>query len=222
MADLRYGPAAQPQRDHAMHPPTAGLILAGGLSRRMGGGVKGMLPVGGAPMIARIAQILEPQCQVVALNGKGDFGLPQIPDTMPGHLGPLAGVLAGLQWLAVVHPDIDWLLAVPSDAPFLPHDLVDRLHAARLETGAACACAASGGRTHHVVALWHAGQRDALAGALDAGERKVARFLAALRPAIAAWPDRPRDPFFNVNTAADLAAAEAIASGGLASRPERS
>ncbi len=126
---------------------------------------------------------------------------------MPDRPGPLAGVLAGLDWAAAHAPELEWAVTAPGDAPFLPTDLVARLHAARAD--APMACAASGGRTHPVIALWPVSIRHRLREALAAGLRKVGAFTEGA--AIAEWPSTPIDPFFNVNTPEDLAEAARLA-----------
>ena len=195
------------------HPAIFGLILAGGLSRRMGGGDKSLTRLGGRTLLERVAARLAPQVGALALNANGDparFGiaLPVIPDSMPDHPGPLAGVLAGLDHIAAHHPAMEWLLTAPADCPFLPADLATRLLAAR---GAApVVMAASGERHHPVVALWHAGLRAELRRALEDGERRVGFWAAQQGAATVEWPAAPFDPFANVNTPDDLAGAERI------------
>lgn len=190
---------------------TVGLILAGGLARRMGGGDKGMRQVGGRSVLERVIERLSPQVSHLVLNANGDparfdpLGLPVVADTLPDHPGPLAGVLAGLDWAAA--NALDWVVSVPADAPFLPGDLVARLHAA-LGT-APMACAASGGQTHHVIGLWPVAIRIRLREALQSGLRKVGAFTAGA--ALAEWPATPVDPFFNVNTREDLETADRLA-----------
>src|SRR5215813_11499043 len=122
-------------------PPVVGLLLAGGLSRRMGGGDKCLRPLGGRPILDRIIERVRPQVKHLVLNANGDpgrfagYGLPVVADSVEGFAGPLAGVLAGLDWTAANAPDCPWVASVPTDAPFLPADLVARLHAA-VEAGA--------------------------------------------------------------------------------------
>ena len=196
-------------------PPTAGLILAGGLSRRMGGGRKCLLEVGGVPILRRVARVLIPQCAPLLLSANGDaaelagYGLATVPDTIPGFAGPLAGVLAGLEHLRAHHPGIAWMASIAGDGPFPPEDFVARLHAARGD--AAMACAASGGRMHPVAALWPAAMAGALRTYLDGGGRRVMDFVARQGAAAAEWAIGDRDPFFNINTPEDLAAANASA-----------
>lgn len=193
--------------------PVIGAVLAGGQARRMGGGDKCLLPVLGRPILAHIVERLSPQCGYLLLNANGDparfaaFGLPVVADEGENRAGPLAGLLAALDHAAAIRPQARDVLTVPGDTPFLPRDLRARLEAARRETGAAIACAASGGRTHPVVALWPVGLRSDLRRALAEGERAVARFARRYPLAIAEWPAEP-DPFHNVNTPGDLAAAE--------------
>ncbi len=194
-------------------PPTACIILAGGLATRMGGGDKCRQRVGGQSIIARTIATLAPQAKPIALNANGDparfqdLGLPILPDPLPDHPGPLAGILAGLDWAAT--SGIPWLVSVPGDCPFLPTDLVARLHAARQQ--ATYAVAASGGWTHPVIALWPTNCRHALHQALLAGQRKIDAFTAPQETAQAEWPTTPFDPFLNVNTPADLAEADRLA-----------
>ena len=136
----------------------AGLILAGGTSRRMGGLEKAFLPVGGTPMLTRIVGILAPQCSLIVLSANGDparfaaFGFPVIADKGEAR-GPMSALSDALDWFAENRPGVSHILSVPSDAPFLPHDLGPRLAAALEARGAFCACAASGGQNHPVVAL---------------------------------------------------------------------
>lgn len=202
-------------------PPTLGLLLAGGLARRMGGGDKGLRSVGGVPLLERAAQRLAPHCTAgMVLNANGDparfarFGWPVVADPVEGNPGPLAGILAGLDWAAQHHPDVAWVASTPTDQPFLPRDLVPRLHAARIAGGTPLACAATEGaeglQTHPPIALWLVALREDLRAALAAGERKIDRWTASHGVAVASWPDTPFDPFLNANTEADLADAEAV------------
>ncbi|SCW46241.1 molybdenum cofactor guanylyltransferase MobA [Ancylobacter rudongensis] len=192
----------------------AGLILAGGLSRRMGGGDKGLLRLGGETILARIANRLAPQVSPLLLNANGPaerFGLalPVVPDTLPNHPGPLAGILAGLDHLARTAPATRFLLTVPGDCPFLPRDLTARLAAAAGETGAAYAV--SGGREHPVVGLWPLASRDALRRLLvEEDERRMMRWARHIGAAPVEWPQAPVDPFLNLNTPEDLIAAERL------------
>jgi molybdopterin-guanine dinucleotide biosynthesis protein A len=199
-------------------PPTLGLVLAGGLARRMGGGDKPRTRIGGATILSRVLDRLKPQCARVILNANGDparfadTGLPVIPDDVPGFAGPLAGILAGLDWAAAQAPDLGHVASVPGDCPFLPRDLVARLHQARLAAGAPLACARSGEWRHPVVGLWPVALRADLRRALtQEGLRKIEIWTARHGVALADWPVDPVDPFFNVNTPEDAAAAERIA-----------
>jgi molybdopterin-guanine dinucleotide biosynthesis protein A len=199
-------------------PATLGLVLAGGLARRMGGGDKLLIEIGGASILDRVLARLAPQCARLALNANGDparfaaTGLPVIPDDVPGHAGPLAGVLAGLDWAAANHPDLAWIVTVPGDCPFLPRDLVARLHAAREAGAQPLACARSGEWRHPVVGLWPVALRADLRRALvDEDLRKIEVWTGRHGIAIADWPDTPVDPFFNVNTPEDADAARELA-----------
>ncbi|WP_374309815.1 molybdenum cofactor guanylyltransferase MobA [Methylocella sp.] len=195
-----------------------GVVLAGGLASRLGGGDKALQEIGGTSILSRVIEALSPQCAGTILNANGDparfgsFGLPVVADGRAESLGPLAGILAGLDWIAAERPGVEDALFAPGDAPFLPCDLAARLAAARREAGAEIACARSGGRTHHVVALWPVSSRSDLRAALDGeGLRGVGAFLARRLCAFAEWPAEPLDPFFNVNAPEDLRRAREIA-----------
>jgi molybdenum cofactor guanylyltransferase len=199
-------------------PPTLGLVLAGGLARRMGGGDKALLKIGKTTILDRVLERLKPDCDGIILNVNGDparfapFGLPIIPDDVEGFAGPLAGILAGLDWAAQNRPDIEWLVSVPGDCPFLPRDLVPRLHGVRAEADTPLACAQSGEWRHPVVGLWPVALRGDLRRALVHEDlRKIEVWTARHGVALASWPDTPVDPFFNVNTPEDVAEANRLA-----------
>src|SRR5262245_828127 len=153
-------------------PNTLGLILAGGLARRMGGGDKAMIQIGGRTILDRVIETMMPQCDALLLNANGDpsrfagFGLPIIPDAVPDFAGSVAGILAGLDWAAAHRPDIAWMASVPGDCPFLPADLVTKLHAARAAADTPLACAKSGDWRHPVAGLWPVALRADLRRAL--------------------------------------------------------
>jgi molybdenum cofactor guanylyltransferase len=199
-------------------PPTVGLVLAGGLARRMGGGDKARIAIGGVAILDRVLARLTPHCAHVILNANGDparfasFGLTIVADEVPNFAGPLAGVLAGLEWVAKNKPEIGWLVTAPADCPFLPDDLVPRLHRAAREQGHRLACACSGEWRHPVVGIWPVAlAADLRRALLDEGLHKIEAWTARYGVAIADWPATPVDPFFNVNTPDDVAAAERIA-----------
>ena len=200
-----------------MSPPVVGLLLAGGLSRRMGGGDKSLRHLGGRPLLAHVVERLRPQVAALVLNANGDparfadFGLPVVADSVPDFAGPLAGVLAGLDWAAANRPDCPAVVSVATDAPFLPLDLVARLLRAVEEAGAQLACAASGGRAHPVFGLWPVHLREDLRRAVVAeGIRKVDQWTARHPLVTVPFADRPIDPFFNANRPEELEAAEAL------------
>lgn len=197
--------------------PVLGVVLAGGLARRMGGGDKPMRALSGRPILAHIVERLAPQCSGIVINANGEparfaeFGLPVAADNVAGHPGPLAGVLSGLDFAARMRPDIGFVVSVAGDCPFLPLDLVARLRAARQDEGAMLAVAASGGQAHPVIGLWPVALRDDLRRALvEEDLRKVSRWMARHRLATVSWPTEPVDPFFNANTPDDLAEAERL------------
>ncbi len=199
-------------------PPTLGVLLAGGQGRRMGGADKGLLRIGEETILQRIVRRLSPTCAGLIINANGEparfasLGLPVVADSISGYPGPLAGILAGLEWAADHRPDLAWIVTVSTDSPFLPHDLVARLHAARVEAGTSLACASSAGRTHPPIGLWPVALREDLRRAMvEEGERKIDRWTARHGIAVAEWPIHPLDPFFNVNTPEDAALAQSLA-----------
>lgn len=192
-----------------------GVILAGGQATRMGGGDKGLLLLGGRSLLSRVIERTEPQVAALALNANGDLtrfsdlGLPVLPDPVAGFPGPLAGVLAGMEWAA--SQGADRVVTVAADTPFLPEDLVPQLLLAA-EGGAPVVLASSvvEGREmrHPTFGLWSVSLRDALQAALDRGERKVGLWAEQQGAALAQFRSGPVDPFFNINTPEDLARAE--------------
>ena len=200
-----------------MTPPTLGVLLAGGLARRMGGGDKPLRTIAGRTILERVTERFAPQCESLILNANGDpgrfsfTGLPVVADSVPDFAGPLAGILAALDWTAENRPEIEWVASAAADSPFLPRDLVSRLHAARDAAGTPLACAESGGRTHPVNALWAVALREDLRRALlEESMRKIDRWTARHGVALADWATEPLDPFFNANTAEDIAEAERL------------
>ncbi len=196
----------------------AGVVLAGGLSRRMGGGDKCLRSLAGKPILAHIVERARPQVEALALNANGDparfaeFGLPVVADSVAGFAGPLAGVLAGLDWAAAELPGATHVASFAGDAPFLPRDLVARL-AAALKEGYDLACAASQGRAHPVFGLWPLRLREDLRRAVAEEEiRKVDVWTARHRLVAVDFSAEPIDPFFNTNRPEDLAEAERLAS----------
>ncbi|CAN5340788.1 molybdenum cofactor guanylyltransferase MobA [soil metagenome] len=198
-------------------PQTLGLLLAGGLARRMGGGDKPLRTIAGKTILAHVVERLAPQCDGLLVNANGDparfaaYGLPVVADSVPNFVGPLAGILAGLDWMAANRPALHWLVSVAADTPFIPGDLVARLHAAREAQDLPLACAASGGWTHPVIGLWPVRLREELRHALTVeDERKIDRWTARHGCASAEWPVAPVDHFFNANKPDDLAEAERL------------
>jgi molybdopterin-guanine dinucleotide biosynthesis protein A len=199
-------------------PGTLSVVLAGGLGRRMGGGDKPMREIGGRTILDHVVERLEPQCDGLVLNANGDparfarFDLPVVADTIEGYPGPLAGILAALEWTAANRPGVEWVVSAAGDCPFLPRDLVTRLQQARSAEGADLAVAASAGQSHPVIGLWSVALKDSLRHALvEEDIRKIDRWTARYRLATVVWPVEPVDPFFNANTVDDLAEAERLA-----------
>jgi molybdenum cofactor guanylyltransferase len=195
-----------------------GVVLAGGLARRMGGGDKARLRIGGRTILERVLTRMRPQCAALILNANGDptrfkdTGIEVVPDSVPDFAGPLAGILAALDWAAAHAPELADVASVPGDCPFLPDDLVARLLSARARERAPLACARSGEWRHPVIGLWPVYLRSDLRKALlNEGLHKIESWTARHGVAVADWPASPLDPFFNVNTPGDAAEAERIA-----------
>lgn len=192
------------------------MLLAGGLSRRMGGGDKCLRELGGRPLLAQIIERAAPQVGRLVLNANGDpsrfaaFGLPVAADVVEGYAGPLAGVLTGLDWAAENAPQAQWLASFACDAPFFPTGMVARMLAAVEKEGADLACAVTHGRTHPVFGLWPLRLREDLRRAMLEEEiRKVDRWTARYKLVEVGFPDvetssGPLDPFFNTNRPEDL------------------
>lgn len=207
-----------------MAPRTVvGVILAGGLARRMGGGDKGLRLLGGKPMLQHVVDRLRPQVADLVINANGDparlasFALPVVADPVEGFVGPLAGVLAGMRWAAAHRPEARWVASVSSDAPFLPGDLVGKLTGALTADGRpdAIALARSAGDIHPVIGLWPVHLADDLEGQLIAGVRKVLNWTDRHGTVAVDFPthslgDAEIDPFFNANTPEELTTAEQL------------
>ena len=194
-----------------------GLLLAGGQSRRMGGGDKALRLLEGIPLLERVIERLRPQVEALVLNANGDplrfarFALPVAADSVPGFAGPLAGVLAGLDWAVSHRPDCPYVVSVATDAPFLPVDLVARLAEGLDEARADLACAASGGRSHPVFGLWPVRLRGDLRRAVvDHGIRKVDLWTTRHKLTTVPFADQPVDPFFNANRPEDFETAAVL------------
>ncbi len=197
-------------------PPA--IILAGGRATRMGGGDKGLREVGGIRLIDRVIARIAPQCGPLALNANGDparfadLGLPVLPDSLPDHPGPLAGVLAGMDWAASLGAEA--VISVAADTPFFPADLAARLASAAGPSGLALAASPdeTGKIWHHpTFGLWPVALRDDLREALKGGLRKVVLWTDRHGAGTASFPASPFDPFFNINTPDDIAEAEKLA-----------
>ena len=196
-------------------PP--GVILAGGRATRMGGGYKGLRMVGGRRLIDHVIDRLAPQCGGLAINANGDparlagFGMPVLPDSLADHPGPLAGVLAGLDWAAALGATA--IVTAAADTPFFPTDLVARLRAGAGPSGLCLAASPDEtGRVqrHPTFGLWPVALRDDLRAALVGGLRKIVIWTDAHGAGQVVFDSAPFDPFFNVNTPEDILTAEAL------------
>jgi molybdopterin-guanine dinucleotide biosynthesis protein A len=200
-----------------MPSDVVGLVLAGGQSRRMGGGDKCLRELRGQTLLARIIGRARGQVGRLVLNANGDparfagYGVPVVADAIPGFAGPLAGILTGLEWAAREAPGAAWVASFAGDAPFVPLDFVARLRDAVVRKGADMACAASDGRDHPVCGLWPVRLAADLRRALvDEDIRKVDVWTARYRLARVEFAAAPVDPFFNLNTPEDFADAERL------------
>ena len=193
-----------------------GVLLAGGQSRRMGGGDKCLRPLGATTILAHVIARAAPQVEALALNANGDpsrfaeYQLPVVADSVPGYAGPLAGILAGLDWVAQRFTGDADVVSFATDAPFVPDDLVVRFLAAREQQGVDLVCASSGGRAHPVFGLWPVGLREELRAGMRDGVRKVDSWTARYRLVAVDFPVIPFDPFFNTNRPEDLTAAQSL------------
>ena len=195
-----------------------GVVLAGGLARRMGGGDKGLIALRGRPILDHVIERLGPQVDRIVINANGeparlaDYKLPIVADSVEGFAGPLAGVLAGIEWAASRCPGAQWIVTAATDTPFFPRDLVARFKQAVAAAQADMACAASAGRHHPVFGLWPVVLGPDLFHAMTVdGVRKVDVWTARHRLAVAEFAAERYDPFFNVNRPGDVAEAERIA-----------
>ena len=199
----------------------AGVILAGGLSRRMGGGDKGLRELGGKPLMQHVIERLSRQAAPLAINANGDasrfagFGLPVIPDASQEFAGPLAGVLAGMRWAAEVAPGARFIVTAACDTPFFPDGLVAKFLATAGDTYPSIVLAMSAGQVHPVFGLWPVALADDLANALASGTRKVLHWTDRHQHFTTEFPPvnlggKLADPFFNANTPDELAEAAAL------------
>jgi len=193
----------------------AGILLAGGLATRMGGGDKSLKRLGGKPILAHVIDRIRPQVTALALNANGDptrlaqWGLAVVPDAIPDFPGPLGGIHAGMVWARAQHPEAADIVSIPTDTPFLPADLVERLLAVRGD--ADIAVAASEGQPHPVVALWPVRLADELHRLVtQEGMRRVTDFARRHTVAYADFPVGAIDPFLNINRPVDLEQAELL------------
>ncbi len=203
-------------------PTLAGVLLAGGQARRMGGGDKCLVSLAGRPLLQHAIERAQSQVSALIINAGGDpsrfssYGLPVVTDVTYGgaledFAGPLAGILSGLEWVAENLADSIWMASFAIDAPLIPGDLVARLAAAAEAENADMACAKSAGRAHPVFALWPLRLRGALKRAVvEEGLRKIDAWTARYRLVQVDFSCHPGDPFFNINSPANLAEAEGL------------
>ncbi len=207
--------------------PLVGVLLAGGLARRMGGGDKPMRTLGGKPILDHVIERVQPQVHHLILNANGDparfesYGLPVIADVIDGHQGPLAGILTALDWAAENVPDAEHVISFATDAPFVPKDLVARLMAPVDAGLTPLACPITGERTHPVFGVWPVALRDTLRKAmLEEDMRKIDLWTARIGITHVPFEVEPVDPFFNVNKPENLEEAEQLLNAEAASDPE--
>jgi molybdopterin-guanine dinucleotide biosynthesis protein A len=205
--------------------PVVGIILNGGVARRMGGYDKGSFRLGGRMLVEHVIDRIRGQVDTLILNvaagapggvnggerSDAHLALPMVPDSCRGQLGPLAGILTGLEWARAVVPECEWVVSVPVDTPFLPLDLVERLQEALRSEQVEMALASSAGRQHPVIALWPVNSASALREALlKDGVRKMGEWVSRWRVAELVYEEDSVDPFFNINCPADLEMAETL------------
>ncbi len=197
--------------------PVVGVIMAGGLSRRMGGGDKFDIELNGKTLLEITIERAKPQVDCLILNANVDaeqfaeHGLPVVADCIDGFAGPLAGILTGMHWARENQPDCEWVASFACDTPFFPMDIVARFQSALQEQEADIACAKSGPQLHPVFGLWPIRLYDDLRHALvDQDMRRMGAWLKRHRYLEVCYEDKPIDPFFNINTPDDLAKAREI------------
>jgi molybdopterin-guanine dinucleotide biosynthesis protein A len=207
----------QPNTPMSNSPSVVGIILAGGLAKRMGGGDKCLLPLAGKTLLQRTVERAQPQVASLLLNANGNSlrfartRLPVIPDVYPGNLGPLAGVHAGLSWMQSTNPDAEWLASFASDSPFFPADLVTKLFEAATSQNAQLAVASSKNRTHPIFALWHASLLGKIEQQLQTGDiPRLQDWIKQQKLVEVEFTAEGYDPFFNINVPQDLYAAEPL------------
>ncbi len=195
-----------------------GIILAGGLAKRMGGGDKCLLPLAGKTLLQRTVERAQPQVSQLLLNANGNSlrfartRLPVVPDIYLGNPGPLAGIHAGLSWMKSTTPDAEWLASFASDTPFFPNDLVARLLDAAKNRQAQLAVATSNSRIHPIFALWHKSLLDEIEEQLQTGEMpRLQDWIKQQNVVEVEFQAEKYDPFFNINVPQDLYAAEPLA-----------
>ncbi|MBL4692013.1 MAG: molybdenum cofactor guanylyltransferase MobA [Magnetovibrio sp.] len=198
-----------------------GLLLAGGNSRRFGGGDKCLHPLDGQTLLSHVITRAAPQVKSLILNASGNatrfasYGLAVVADDLTGHLGPLAGILTGLDWTKENRPNTKWVASFATDAPFFPLDLVNRLHGAAHQHGTKIAIAKCQGQTQPVFALWSVDLAPDLRVALvEQGVRKVMAWVERHDPVFVEFSRPSFDPFFNINTQEDLNKAESLIQQG--------
>ena len=201
----------------AARGPVVGVLLAGGLARRMGGGDKCLRQLGGHSLLDILIERTQDQVSQLIINANGDpkrfeaQGLQIVPDVIDGFQGPLAGVLTGLEWAVSHVPEAQWVVSFATDAPFIPLDMVERLFQSVEDDGADMACAMTNGRTHPVFALWPVRLKEDLRCAMVGEEiRKIDLWTGRYNIAHVEFSIEPLDPFFNVNRPDDLAHAETL------------
>ena len=191
----------------------ASVILAGGLSRRMNNKNKALIKLKNKPLISYVLSIITKQSDYIVINSNRNseefekFGFDVVKDSISNFPGPLAGVLSGMDWLNEKHPECKWIFTCPTDAPFLPNDIIKKLYDICSKKNKLISVAQSNGRVHPVFALWHMSLREKLRNSINSGVRKVDKFTFDYSPSVVNFEDN-KDPFFNINSPEDLIHAE--------------
>ncbi len=193
------------------------VILAGGLARRMGNIDKAMVELAGQPLLEQVLQRMASQTPSMIINANGDpkrfsrWELPVVADTVSDFPGPLAGILAAMEWTRTNRPESNWIVSVPVDTPFIPRDLIERFSQTITDNKAELSCAKSDGRTHPVVGMWPVALADDLRTALTVDNiRKVDLWTGRFNLVHSEFETNPIDPFFNINRPEDIERAEQV------------
>ena len=192
------------------------VILTGGQSSRMGGGIKSLKKFNNKFIFDRIFENLQNQVQKIIINSNdlenlfANYNVEVIKDSIKGFLGPLAGIHAALEWLTINEPHINWLITVPGDTPFIPNNLVKKLLDKAKKDGHKIVLAQSNAKTHPIIGVWHSSLYESLQNDLNSGVRKILDWASKHPLGYAEFSNSKYDPFFNINYEEDMIQAQEI------------